>query len=325
MREITYSEAINEAIREEMRRDTSIILLGQDIGEYGGTFGVYKGIFEEFGEDRVRDGPLSEAATVGVGIGLAISGMRAVVDIEFIDFSTLILDAVVNQASKLRYFYGGKLKVPIVVRLPSATKLGLGAQHSQSLEAWFMHAPGLLIAMPSTPHDAKGLLKTALRQDNPVAFIEHVRLYKTKGDVPTEDFTVPFGRARIIRQGSDITLIALAAMVAEAIRAAEELEQEGISVEVIDPRTLAPLDRDTLIGSVKKTGRAIITHEAYKTAGVGAEIGQSIMEGAFDHLLAPIQRVAGRDIPIPAGALENKAFPTREELKQTARSLMEGS
>jgi pyruvate/2-oxoglutarate/acetoin dehydrogenase E1 component len=325
MREITYSEAINEAIREEMRRDRSIILLGQDIGEYGGTFGVYKGIFEEFGEDRVRDGPLSEAATVGVGIGLAISGMRAVVDIEFIDFSTLILDAVVNQASKLRYFYAGKLKVPIVVRLPSATKLGLGAQHSQSLEAWFMHAPGLLIAMPSTPYDAKGLLKTALRQDNPVAFIEHVRLYKTKGDVPTEDFTVPFGRARIIRQGSDITLIALAAMVAEATKAAEELEQEGIGVEVIDPRTLAPLDRDTLITSVKKTGRAIITHEAYKTAGVGAEIGQSIMEGAFDHLLAPIQRVAGKDIPIPAGALENKAFPTGEELKQTARALMEGS
>ena len=325
MREITYSEAINEAVREEMRRDSSIVLLGQDIGEYGGTFGVYKGIFEEFGEDRVRDGPLSEAATVGVGIGLAINGMRAVVDIEFIDFSTLILDAVVNQAAKLRYFYGGKLKVPIVIRLPSATKLGLGAQHSQSLEAWFMHAPGLLIAMPSTPYDAKGLLKTALRQDNPVVFIEHVRLYRTKGDVPSEDYTVPFGRARIVKEGSDITLVALAAMVSEATKVAEELEQEGISVEVIDPRTLAPLDRDTLIASVKKTGRAIITHEAYKTAGAGAEIGQTIMEGAFDHLLAPIQRVAGKDIPIPAGVLENRAFPSREELKDTARLLMGGS
>jgi pyruvate dehydrogenase E1 component beta subunit len=325
MREITYSEAINEAVREEMRRDSSIVLLGQDIGEYGGTFGVYKGIFEEFGEDRVRDGPLSEAATVGVGIGLAINGMRAVVDIEFIDFSTLILDAVVNQAAKLRYFYGGKLKVPIVVRLPSATKLGLGAQHSQSLEAWFMHVPGLLIAMPSTPYDAKGLLKTALRQDNPVVFIEHVRLYRTKGDVPPEDFTVPFGRAKIVKEGSDITLVALAAMVPEATKVAEELEQEGISVEVIDPRTLAPLDRDTLVASVKKTGRAIITHEAYKTAGAGAEIGQTIMEGAFDHLLAPIQRVAGKDIPIPAGVLENRAFPSREELKDSARSLMGGS
>jgi acetoin:2,6-dichlorophenolindophenol oxidoreductase subunit beta len=325
MREITYSEAINEAVREEMRRDSSIVLLGQDIGEYGGTFGVYKGIFEEFGEDRVRDGPLSEAATVGVGIGLAINGMRAVVDIEFIDFSTLILDAVVNQAAKLRYFYGGKLKVPIVIRLPSATKLGLGAQHSQSLEAWFMHAPGLLIAMPSTPYDAKGLLKTALRQDNPVVFIEHVRLYRTKGDVPSEDYTVPFGRARIVKEGSDITLVALAAMVSEATKVAEELEQEGISVEVIDPRTLAPLDRDTLIASVRKTGRAIITHEAYKTAGAGAEIGQTIMEGAFDHLLAPIQRVAGKDIPIPAGVLENRAFPSREELKDTARLLMGGS
>ena len=325
MREITYSEAINEAVREEMRRDSSIVLLGQDIGEYGGTFGVYKGIFEEFGEDRVRDGPLSEAATVGVGIGLAINGMRAIVDIEFIDFSTLILDAVVNQAAKLRYFYGGKLKVPIVVRMPSASKLGLGAQHSQSLEAWFMHAPGLLIAMPSTPYDAKGLLKTALRQDNPVVFIEHVRLYRTKGDVPPEDYTVPFGRAKIVREGSDITLVALAAMVSEATKVAEELAQEGISVEVIDPRTLAPLDRDTLIASVKKTGRAIITHEAYKTAGAGAEIGQTIMEGAFDHLLAPIQRVAGKDIPIPAGVLENKAFPSREELKDTARLLMGGS
>ncbi len=325
MREITYSEAINEAVREEMRRDNSIVLLGQDIGEYGGTFGVYKGIFEEFGEDRVRDGPLSEAATVGVGIGLAINGMRAIVDIEFIDFSTLILDAVVNQAAKLRYFYGGKLKVPIVVRMPSASKLGLGAQHSQSLEAWFMHAPGLLIAMPSTPYDAKGLLKSALRQDNPVVFIEHVRLYRTKGDVPPEDYTVPFGRAKIVREGSDITLVALAAMVSEATKVAEELEQEGISVEVIDPRTLAPLDRDTLIASVKKTGRAIITHEAYKTAGAGAEIGQTIMEGAFDHLLAPIQRVAGKDIPIPAGVLENKAFPSREELKDTARLLMGGS
>ena len=325
MREITYSEAINEAVREEMRRDSSIVLLGQDIGEYGGTFGVYKGIFEEFGEDRVRDGPLSEAATVGVGIGLAINGMRAVVDIEFIDFSTLILDAVVNQAAKLRYFYGGKLKVPIVVRLPSATKLGLGAQHSQSLEAWFMHVPGLLIAMPSTPYDAKGLLKTALRQDNPVVFIEHVRLYRTKGDVPPEDYTVPFGRAKIVKEGSDITLVALAAMVPEATKVAEELEQEGISVEVIDPRTLAPLDRDTLVASVKKTGRAIITHEAYKTAGAGAEIGQTIMEGAFDHLLAPIQRVAGKDIPIPAGVLENRAFPSREELKDTARLLMGGS
>jgi pyruvate dehydrogenase E1 component beta subunit len=325
MREITYSEAINEAVREEMRRDSSIVLLGQDIGEYGGTFGVYKGIFEEFGEDRVRDGPLSEAATVGVGIGLAMNGMRAVVDIEFIDFSTLILDAVVNQAAKLRYFYGGKLKVPIVVRLPSATKLGLGAQHSQSLEAWFMHAPGLLIAMPSTPYDAKGLLKTALRQDNPVVFIEHVRLYKTTGDVPSEDFTVPFGSAKVVKEGSDITLVALAAMVSEAAKAAQELEQEGISVEVIDPRTLAPLDRDTLIASVKKTGRAIITHEAYRTAGAGAEIGQIIMEGAFDHLLAPIQRVAGKDIPIPAGVLENRAFPSRDELKDTARLLMGGS
>jgi pyruvate/2-oxoglutarate/acetoin dehydrogenase E1 component len=325
LREITYSEAINEAIKEEMRRDPSLILLGQDIGPYGGTFGVYKGLFEEFGEDRVRDGPLSEAATTGIGIGLAINGMRAVVEIEFIDFSTLALDAIINQASKLRYFFGGNLKVPLVVRMPSAAKLGLGAQHSQSLEAWFMHAPGLLVAMPSTPADAKGLLKTALRQDNPVVFIENVRLYASKGSVPDQEFTIPFGQARIMKEGADVTVIALAAMVGEAVNAAEELEKEDISVEVIDPRTLSPLDRDTLITSVKKTGRAVITHEAYKTAGAGAEIAQSIAEGAFDYLVAPIQRVAGKDIPIPAGPLQDMAFPSRIELQQTIRELVKGS
>ena len=242
MREITYSQAINEAIREEMRRDSDIVLLGQDIGVYGGTFGVYRGLCDEFGEDRVRDGPLSEAATAGFGIGLAVAGMRAIVEIEFMDFSPLILDAVANQASKMRYFFGGKVKVPLVLRMPSASKLGLGAQHSQSLEAWFMHTPGLLIAMPATPYDAKGLLKTALRQDNPVIFIEHVRLYATKGEVPEEEYSLPFGSARIVREGSDVTVVAIAMMVQEAIEAANELEKEGISVEIIDPRTLAPLD-----------------------------------------------------------------------------------
>ena len=322
MRQITYSQAINEAIREEMRRDPNIVLLGQDIGSYGGAFGVYRDLFEEFGEERVRDGPLSEAATAGFGIGLAIAGMRAIVEIEFMDFSTLVLDAIVNQAAKMRYFYGGKLKVPVVIRTPAATKLGLGAQHSQSLEAWFMHSPGLRIAMPSTPHDAKGLLKTAIRQDDPVVFIEHVRLYASKGEVPEDEYLEPFGKARIVREGSDVTVVAVAMMVQEAMQAAEELQKEGISAELIDPRTLAPLDRETIVRSVEKTGRLIVTHEAYQTAGIGAEIGQIAQEGAFDYPVAPVKRVAGKDQPIPCGTLQEKVFPNRDRIIEAVRDLM---
>jgi pyruvate dehydrogenase E1 component beta subunit len=323
MRQITYSQAINEAIREEMRRDSTIILLGQDIGPYGGTFGVYKDIYDEFGEERVRDGPLSEAATAGFGIGLGLAGMRAIVEVEFMDFSTLVLDAVVNQAAKMRYFYGGRLKVPLVIRTPAATKLGLGAQHSQSLEAWFMHSPGLLIAMPSTPYDAKGLLKTAIRQDNPVVFIEHVRLYATKGEVPEEEYIEPFGKARIVREGTDVTIVAVAMMVNEAAQAADQLASEGISVELIDPRTLAPLDKETILRSVRKTGRLVVTHEAYKTGGIGAEIGQIALEGAFDYLVAPVMRVAGKDQPIPCGALQEQVFPNRDRVAEAVRILME--
>jgi pyruvate dehydrogenase E1 component beta subunit len=323
MREITYSQAINEAIREEMRRDPGIVLLGQDIGAYGGTFGVYRDLFEEFGEERVRDGPLSEAATAGFGIGLALAGMRAIVEIEFMDFSTLVLDAVANQAAKMRYFYGGRVKLPVVIRTPAATKLGLGAQHSQSLEAWYMHTPGLRIAMPATPYDAKGLLKTAIRQDNPIVFIEHVRLYGTKGEVPEDEYLEPLGRARIARAGTDVTIVAVAMMVHEALEAARQLEARGISVEVIDPRTLFPLDSETLLASVRKTGRLIVTHEGYRTCGIGAEIGQIALEGAFDYLRAPVRRVAGADQPIPCGALQEKVFPNRDRLVEAAAALME--
>ncbi len=248
--------------------------------------------------------------------------MRAIVEIEFMDFSTLVLDAIVNQAAKMRYFYGGKLKVPVVVRTPAATKLGLGAQHSQSLEAWFMHSPGLRIAMPSTPRDAKGLLKTAIRQDNPVVFIEHVRLYASKGEVPEDEYLEPFGKARIVREGSDVTVVAVAMMVQEAMQAAEELQKEGISAELIDPRTLAPLDRETIVRSVEKTGRLIVTHEAYQTAGIGAEIGQIAQEGAFDYLVAPVKRVAGKDQPIPCGTLQEKVFPNRDRIIEAVRDLM---
>jgi pyruvate dehydrogenase E1 component beta subunit len=323
MREITYSQAINEALREEMRRSPDIVLLGQDIGAYGGTFGVYRGLHEEFGDERVRDGPLSEAATTGVGVGVALAGMRAVVEIEFMDFSTLALDAVANQATKLRYFYGGKLKVPLVIRTPAATRLGLGAQHSQSLEAWFMHVPGLRIAMPATPRDAKGLLKTALRCDDPVLFIEHVRLYGIKGPVPEEEYLEPFGRARIVRAGADVTVVATAFRVAEAVAAAAAAEKEGIDVEVIDPRTLAPLDRGTIADSVRKTGRLVVTHEGYRTGGIGAEIGQIAVEGAFDHLQAPVERVAGTDQPIPAGPLQERVLPNRDRVLDAIRRVME--
>jgi pyruvate dehydrogenase E1 component beta subunit len=313
-RQLSYAQALNEALRQEMRRNPDIVLLGQDIGPYGGTFGVYRGLHDEFGDTRVRDGPLSEAATAGFGIGLALAGMRAVVEIEFIDFATLALDAVVNQAAKLRYFYGGRLQAPVVVRMPAATRLGLGAQHSQSLESWFMHCPGLRVAMPATPQDAKGLLTTALRLPDPVVFIEHFRLYGMRGEVPEGDHAEPFGKARIARAGSDATVVALAVMLHEALAAAEELAAGGVSVEVIDPRTLAPLDRDTIGASIRKTGRLVVAHEAYRTAGAGAEIAQIAQEEAFDYLRAPVERAAGRDQPIPAGPLQEAALPNREHI-----------
>ncbi len=322
MATITMSQAIKDAIAEEMRRQPELILLGQDIGAYGGTFGVYRGLYEEFGPERVRDGPLCESATVGFGIGLAISGMRAVVELEFMDFTTVAMDQIVNQAAKMHYFFGGQVTVPLVIRTPIVSRVGMGPQHSQSLEAWFMHVPGLKIAIPSDAYDAKGLLKTALRGQNPVLFLENVKLYASKAEVPDGVHLIPFGKARVLRQGNDVTLVAISGTVPEALAAAEELQSEGISVEVIDPRTLNPLDSGTIAESLRKTGRMVITHDAYRTCGVAAEISQRMMEEAFDYLNAPIVRVTGLDVPIPSGPLHFSVVPDKKKLITAIRKLV---
>lgn len=322
MKSITMSQAINEALREEMRAQPEIVLLGQDIGPYGGTFGVYRGLFEEFGKDRVRDGPLCESATVGFAIGLAIMGMRSVVELEFIDFSTLALDQIVNQAAKMHYFYGGQVTVPMIVRTPIVSRIGMGPQHSQSLEAWFMHIPGLRVVIPSNAYDAKGLMTTALREPNPVVFIENVKLYNTKAEVPEEPYAIPFGQARVLAEGTDATVVAISGTVPEALAAAEILAQEGISLEVVDPRTLAPFDTEGIAASLRKTRRMVITHDAYQTCGAAAEISQRMMEAAFDYLDAPITRVTGLDVPVPSGPLHLAVVPDRGKIAAAVRSLV---
>jgi pyruvate dehydrogenase E1 component beta subunit len=316
-------EAITQALREELIQQPNLVLLGQDIGAYGGTFGVYRGLFDEFGPDRVRDGPLCESSTVGFGIGLAITGMRCVVELEFMDFVAVAMDQIVNQAGKLHYFMGGQLTVPLIVRTPIVSRMGMGPQHSQSLEAWFMHVPGLKLAIPSNAYDAKGLMKTALRENNPVVFLENVKLYGTKAEVPEGEYSIPFGQARVIKPGSDVTVVAISGTVPDAIAAAEEAEKEGISVEVIDPRTLNPLDVDSLANSLRKTGRMIITHDAYRTCGVAAEISQRMMEEAFDYLNAPIQRITGLDVPVPSGPLHTSVVPDRDKLLGAIRNMMQ--
>jgi pyruvate dehydrogenase E1 component beta subunit len=316
------AQAINEALREEMRRQPELTLLGQDIGAYGGTFGVYRGLYDEFGPERVRDGPLCESSTVGFAIGLAISGVRSVVELEFIDFAPLALDQIINQAAKMHYFYGGQVSVPLVIRTPIVSRIGMGPQHSQSLESFFMHIPGLKVAIPSNAYDAKGLLKTALRDQNPVIFIENVRLYGAKGEVPAEEYFIPFGRARVLREGKDVTIVAISGTVPEALAAAEELADENISVEVVDPRTLSPLDAGTIASSLRKTGRLLITHDGYRSCGVAAEISQRMMEEAFDYLNAPIMRVTGLDVPVPSGALHRKVVPDKAALVSGVRQLV---
>jgi pyruvate/2-oxoglutarate/acetoin dehydrogenase E1 component len=322
MSSITMREAINAALREEMRSQPNMVLLGQDIGAYGGTFGVYRGIYDEFGPERVRDGPLCESATVGFGIGLAITGMRCVVEIEFMDFLTVAMDQLVNQAAKLHYFSGGQLSVPLVVRTPIVSRLGMGPQHSQSLEAWFMHIPGLRLVLPSNAYDAKGLMKTALREPNPVMFIENAKLYGAKAEVPEQEYAIPFGKANVLRTGTDATLVAVSGAVPDALAAAEELAGTDVSVEVIDPRTLNPLDTDTLAASLRKTRRMVIAHDGYRTAGVAAEISQRMMEEAFDYLDAPIMRVTGLDVPVPSGPLHSAVVPDRKGLVGAIRTLV---
>ncbi len=326
MRKITYAEAIREALRQEMKRDENIFLIGEDIGIYGGAFGVTYGLINEFGEERVRDTPISELAIVGTSLGAAITGMRPIAEIMFMDFTTLAMEQIVNQAAKMKYMFGGKAKIPMVIRTPAGSGTGAAAQHSQSLEAWFTHIPGLKVVMPSTPYDAKGLLISSIRDDNPVIFIEHKLLYKISGEVPEEEYEIPLGVADVKREGEDLTIIAISIMVQRAISASKELKKEGISVEILDPRTLKPYDKKTIIESIKKTGKVIIVHEACKTSGFGAEIAAMISEGeAFDYLDAPIKRLGGLDIPIPYNRnLEKHAVPQTEDIIDATKELIYG-
>lgn len=325
MKEMTYAEAIRLAMTEEMRRDKDIFLIGEDIGVYGGTFGVTKGMVDEFGEDRIKDAPISEAAIVGAAAGSAVTGMRPIVELPFSDFITIGMDALVNQAAKMRYMFGGKEKVPMVVRLPGGCGTGAAAQHSQSLEAWFCHVPGLKVVVPSTPNDAKALLKASIQDDNPVVFVESKLLYKTKGLVEEDpEYIIPLGKADIKKEGSDITIISYGRMVPKVLKVAQEVEKEGIGIEVIDLRTLVPLDKNAIISSVMKTGRAIVVHEAVKTGGYGGEISAVIAESqAIKSLKMPIIRIAGKDVPIPHNKeLENAAVPSEDEIRQNIYKAM---
>ncbi len=321
-RELTYSEALNEALREEMHRDPMVFVMGEDVAVWGGggIFGVTKTLLEEFGIDRVRDTPISEEAIVGLAVGAAATGCRPVAEIMYADFTTMAMDPIVNQAAKMRYMFGGKARVPLVIRAQEGAGRGNAAQHSQSLEAWFAHIPGLKVVTPSTPYDAKGLLKSAIRDDNPVIFLEHKALYFTKGHVPAEEYLIPMGQADVKRAGSDVTVVGVHTMVLKAMEAALELQAEGVSIEVIDPRSVFPLDIDTIVDSVKKTGRLVVAHEAYQRGGIGAEIAIQVMERAFDYLDAPIERVAGANCPVPyATNLERLAIPGKEEIVEAVR------
>jgi acetoin:2,6-dichlorophenolindophenol oxidoreductase subunit beta len=321
-RELTFAQAIREALAEEMRRDSRVCILGEDVAEAGTPFKVLSGLVEEFGTTRVIDTPISEAGFTGVGVGAAMTGMRPVIDIMFGDFLTLTMDQMVNQAAKVHYMSGGKWKVPMVLRTTLGATRRSAAQHSQSLHAWLCHVPGLKVVLPSTPYDAKGLLKTAIRDENPVVFFEDKMMYKLKGPVPAEDYTLPLGVADIKRAGKDITLVATSSMVQVALGAAALLENVGISAEVVDPRTTWPLDERTLVESAKKTSRAIVIDEGYGRYGVTAELASVIAEGAFYNLEAPVKRMGAMHVPIPfSPALEDLTVPTEQSVFEAAKSL----
>ena len=323
VRELTFAEAIREALAEEMRRDPTVVLIGEDVAEAGTPFKVVKGLVEEFGKDRVVDTPISEAGFTGLAVGAAMAGMRPVVDIMFGDFLTLIMDQVVNQAAKIHYMSGGKWKVPMVVRATMGATRRSAAQHSQSLHAWPRHVPGLKVAIPSTPYDAKGLLKAAIRDDNPVVIFEDKISYaKVKGPVPNEDYVIPLGVADIKREGRDISLVATSSMVQVALAAAAMLEEIGIDAEVVDPRTTWPLDEKTLIDSVRKTSRCLVIDEGYYRYGVTGEIASVIAEGAFYDLDGPVRRIGARHVPIPfSPSLEDATVPTERDVVTMARQM----
>ncbi len=321
-RELTFAEAIREALAEEMRRDARVFIIGEDVAEAGTPFKVLSGLVEEFGRDRVIDTPISEPGFSGIGVGAAMTGMRPVVDIMFGDFLGLVMDQIANQAAKVHYMSGGKLSVPMVFRTTMGATRRSAAQHSQSLHAWVSHIPGLKVAIPSTPYDAKGLLKTAIRDNSPVVFFEDKMMYKLKGIVPSDDYTIPFGVADIKRAGNDITLVATSSMVQVALGAADLLAKIGISAEVIDPRTTLPLDKSTLIESVKKTSRAIVIDEGYEQYGVTAEIASVIADGAFYYLDAPVKRMGAMNVPVPfSPVLEDVTVPTEQSVFEMAKTL----
>jgi pyruvate/2-oxoglutarate/acetoin dehydrogenase E1 component len=321
-RELTFGQAIREALAEEMRRDPRVFIIGEDVAEAGTVFKVLSGLVEEFGRQRVIDSPISEAGITGLGVGAAMTGMRPVVDIMFGDFVTLAMDQIVNQAAKVHYMSGGRLRVPLVIRTTMGATRRSAAQHSQSLHTWVAHVPGLKVVLPSTPADAKGLLKAAIRDDSPVVFFEDKMMYQVKGAVPDGDYTVPLGVADIKRPGTDLTIVATSSMVHVALAAAARLEEIGISAEVVDPRTLFPLDADTLIASVRKTGRAIVVDEGYERYGVTAELAATITDGAFDYLDAPVKRMGAMNVPVPfSPVLEDQTVPTADAVVAMAKTL----
>ncbi|MBO0420409.1 alpha-ketoacid dehydrogenase subunit beta [Vagococcus fluvialis] len=326
MREITYTEAVREAMSEAMRENPDVFLMGEDIGVYGGAFGVSRGMVEEFGEERVRSTPISESAIAGASVGAAMTGMRPIFEIQFSDFVTIALDQIVNQAAKIHYMYGGKAQIPLVMRTPGGSGTGAAAQHSQSLENWTAHIPGLKVVQPATAYDAKGLLHAAIEDNNPVMFYEHKLCYRTSSDVPEGKYVIPLGVADIKHAGDDITIVATGIMVHKALEAAKQLAELNISVEVVDPRTLVPLDKQTIIDSVIKTGKAVVVTESVKRSGFSAELASVIVENeSFDFLDAPVIRLAGKEVPIPyQPELEKLAVPQVEDIVEACVELMKG-
>jgi pyruvate/2-oxoglutarate/acetoin dehydrogenase E1 component len=322
MRELRYIRAISEAIKEEMTRDEAIFIIGEDIALPGGSFSATRGLFEEFGERRVKDTPISESAIVGLAIGAAAQGLRPVVEIMFMDFLTVCMDQIVNQLAKMRYMFGGQYRLPVVIRTPCGGGLNAGPQHSQCLESWFAHIPGLKVVMPATPYDAKGLLKAAIRDDNPVLYIENKALYALKGEVPEEEYLVPIGKAEVKRRGRDVTVVATSRMVHQSLEGAETLVKEGVQAEVIDLRSIAPLDKETIFGSVERTSKLVIAHEAVKSFGIGAEISAMVCEEMIDCLDAPVIRVGAPFSPVPYN-LEKFYLPNSEDVVKAVKKVLE--
>jgi pyruvate dehydrogenase E1 component beta subunit len=327
MSEMTYRDALNLALKEEMRHDPSVVVLGEDVALYEGSFKVTRGLLAEFGEERVKDTPISENTIIGVSVGAAMGGLRPVAELMTVNFALLAMDQIINHMAKIRSMFGGQTSVPMTIRMPGGGGSQLGAQHSQSLETYFMHCPGMYVLYPATPADAKGLLKSAIRNNNPVIFLEHELLYNSKGEVPDDpEYLVPIGKAEVKRIGEQVTIVAYARMTILALQVAEEMAKEGISCEVVDLRSLAPLDDETILASVRKTGRAVVVEECWRTCGLGAEITSRIYENCFDILKAPVKRVSGLDVPMPySRKIEKICIPQPENIRQAVTDVMSGS